>query len=37
VKREMGSAWQEELLVVDGHNVQITIESYIKAGSSQGK
>jgi hypothetical protein len=25
----MGSAWQEELLVVDGHNVQITIESYI--------
>jgi hypothetical protein len=30
-KREMGSGWQRELLVVDGHNVQITIESYIES------
>ena len=29
-KREMGSGWQRELLVVDGHNVQITIESRIE-------
>jgi hypothetical protein len=29
-KRVMGSGWQLELLVVDGHNVQITIESYIE-------
>ena len=29
-KREMGSGWQRELLVVDGHNVQITIESHIE-------
>ena len=29
-KREMGSGWQQEPLVVDGHNVQITIESYIE-------
>ncbi|MFZ2446120.1 MAG: DUF434 domain-containing protein [Syntrophobacteraceae bacterium] len=29
-KREMGSRWREELLVVDGHNVQITIESHIE-------
>ena len=29
-KREMGSGWQQELLVVDGHNVQITIESFIE-------
>ena len=29
-KREMGPGWQRELLVVDGHNVQITIESYIE-------
>jgi hypothetical protein len=28
-KREMGNSWQKELLVVDGHNVQITIESHI--------
>jgi hypothetical protein len=28
-KREMGQNWQNELLVVDGHNVQITIESWI--------
>jgi hypothetical protein len=28
-KREMGNGWQKEPLVVDGHNVQITIESYI--------
>jgi hypothetical protein len=26
-KREMGNGWQSGLLVVDGHNVQITIES----------
>ena len=30
-KREKGSGWQRELLVVDGHNVQITIESYIES------
>jgi hypothetical protein len=29
-KRVRGSAWQNELLVVDGHNVQITIESHIE-------
>jgi hypothetical protein len=29
-KREMGQGWQGRLLVVDGHNVQITIESYIE-------
>ena len=29
-KREIGSGWQKKLLVVDGHNVQITIESYIE-------
>jgi hypothetical protein len=29
-KREMGPGWQRELLVVDGHNVQITVESYIE-------
>jgi len=29
-KREKGSCWQQELLVVDGHNVQITIESYLE-------
>ena len=29
-KRENGSGWQKELLVVDGHNVQITIESCIE-------
>jgi hypothetical protein len=28
-KREMGAGWQRKLLVVDGHNVQITLESYI--------
>jgi hypothetical protein len=30
-KRVRGAAWQNELLVVDGHNVQITIESYIES------
>jgi hypothetical protein len=29
-KRARGAAWQNELLVVDGHNVQITIESSIE-------
>lgn len=29
-KRQMGSGWQSELLVVDGHNVQITVESCIE-------
>jgi hypothetical protein len=29
-KREMGSGWQLELLAVDGHNVQITVESFIE-------
>ena len=29
-KRELGSGWQSKLLVVDGHNVQITLESYLK-------
>jgi hypothetical protein len=29
-KREKASAWQRELLVVDGHNIQITVESYIE-------
>ncbi len=29
-KREMGSGWQNHLLAVDGHNVQITIESRIE-------
>ena len=29
-KRELGHGWQNELLVVDGHNVQITIESCIE-------
>jgi len=29
-KREMGQGWQSQLLVVDGHNVQITIESSIE-------
>jgi hypothetical protein len=29
-KREMGSGWQPGLLVVDGHNVQITVESCIE-------
>lgn len=29
-KREMGAGWQRKLLVVDGHNVHITIESYIE-------
>ncbi len=28
-KREAGRGWQRELLAVDGHNVQITIESFI--------
>jgi len=30
VKKAKGSAWRESLLVVDGHNVQITIESHIQ-------
>jgi hypothetical protein len=30
-KRVRGAEWQDELLVVDGHNVQITIESYIES------
>lgn len=29
-KREMGSGWQREPMVVDGHNVQITVESCIE-------
>jgi len=29
-KRQMGQGWQSELLAVDGHNVQITIESHIE-------
>lgn len=29
-KREMGSGWQTGLLAVDGHNVQITVESCIE-------
>ncbi len=29
-KREMGDSWRGNLLVVDGHNVQITIESHIE-------
>jgi hypothetical protein len=29
-KRELGESWRHELLVVDGHNVQITVESYIE-------
>ncbi len=29
-KREMGSGWQLGLLAVDGHNVQITVESFIE-------
>lgn len=29
-KREMGDRWRRELLVVDGHNVQITVESHIE-------
>ena len=29
-KRETGPGWQHELLVVDGHNVQITIESFLE-------
>ncbi len=29
-KRAMGSAWQDSLLAVDGHNVQITVESFIE-------
>ena len=29
-KREKGNGWQSQLLVVDGHNVQITIESFIQ-------
>lgn len=28
-KRVMGDSWQQSLLAIDGHNVQITIESYI--------
>ena len=28
-KRVMGDSWQQTLLAIDGHNVQITIESYI--------
>jgi len=29
-KRLMGQGWQSQLLAVDGHNVQITIESFIE-------
>jgi hypothetical protein len=29
-KREKGAAWQQDLLVVDGHNVQITVESFFE-------
>jgi len=29
-KRETGPGWQRELLAVDGHNVQITIESFLE-------
>lgn len=29
-RRVRGAAWRNELLVVDGHNVQITIESFIE-------
>ena len=29
-KRMLGEGWRHELLVVDGHNVQITVESYIE-------
>jgi hypothetical protein len=29
-KRQMGNGWQSQLLAVDGHNVQITIESFIE-------
>ncbi len=29
-KRVMGTAWQREFLVVDGHNIQITVESHIE-------
>ena len=29
-KRMLGESWRHELLVVDGHNVQITVESYIE-------
>jgi hypothetical protein len=29
-KRKMGCSWQREFLVVDGHNVHITIESFIE-------
>ncbi len=29
-KRQMGQGWQSQLLAVDGHNVQITIESFIE-------
>ncbi|MCE5333528.1 MAG: DUF434 domain-containing protein [Desulfobacteraceae bacterium] len=29
-KRELGDAWRSGLLVVDGHNVQITVESHIE-------
>lgn len=32
-KREKGSAWQQDLLVVDGHNVQITVESFLEGRS----
>ncbi len=28
-KREMGDNWRGELLAVDGHNIQITVESHI--------
>ena len=29
-KRMLGESWRHGLLVVDGHNVQITVESYIE-------